>query len=277
MHIGKLVENLYIVSTPIGNLEDITLRALRILKNADIVACEDTRRTKKLLLHYGLLNKKLVSYHEFNERTESKKLIEQMESGKSVAVVCDAGTPCISDPGYRIVKLARQRGIKVIPIPGASAAVAALSASGFPSDKFMFYGFLPRKEGQLRRSLTEISSLPYTVIAYESPHRILKTLEEIKDLMPKRKIGLYREITKLNEEFIDGTAEEILLNAKSFKGEIVLLFPPSDNMAEVDLNNLIEKLRKEGKDFKETVKLARNITGKPKREIYQRALEIFKR
>ncbi|ADY73632.1 Ribosomal RNA small subunit methyltransferase I [Desulfurobacterium thermolithotrophum DSM 11699] len=284
MHSSERIGKLYIVATPIGNLEDITFRALKVLKEVDLIACEDTRRTIKLLNYYKIPVKKLVPYHEHNERKVSKKLIKELLSGKDIALVSDAGTPCISDPGYRIVSLAREKKIDVIPIPGASAVIAALSASGFPTDRFLFVGFLPKKELQLKKTIKEISKLPYTVVAYESPHRLEKTLKILKEMIPEKKIGIYREITKLNEEFLEGNPgkllNELTLEDK-LKGEFVLLFYPSkeekENENEKSLDEILLQLKEEGNSLKTTVKEACQRTGLPKNEVYKRALELFSR
>ena len=280
MHSGKGIGTLYVVATPIGNLKDITLRALEVLRKVSVVACEDTRQTLKLLSHYGIKGKKLVPYHEHNEKEASRKLISLLKEGNDVALVSDAGTPTISDPGYRLVKLSREEGIKVVPVPGVSAFVAALSASGFPTDKFLFYGFLPRKEGKLKEALNEISSFPYTVVAYESPHRLERTLVLLNSLFPDWEIGLYKEITKLNEEFLKGKAGELLKELKEkgkLKGEFVLIFPPygKSSLSE-GVEDFLLSLREEGYSLKEAVKLARERFKLPKRELYSLALKLFR-
>ncbi len=266
---------LYVVATPIGNLKDITLRALETLKNADIIAAEDTRRTKELLSAFNITGKKLISYHEHNEEEAAEKIINLLKAGNSICLVSDAGTPAISDPGFRVVKKAREENIKVVPIPGASAVIAALSASGFPSDKFLFYGFLPKKKKKRDEALTEIMQMPWTVVAYESPHRIEETLKAIHNLNPEKKIAVYREITKLHEEFLTGTAKEILKRLTP-KGEIVILFyPQKEEIIKIEPEELLKKFREEGKTLKEAVKKTCQITGLKKNEIYKKALEIF--
>ncbi len=279
MHSDKGVGVLYVVATPIGNLEDITLRAVKVLKEADLIACEDTRRTRKLLSHLGIEGKRLVPYHEHNEREQSERLISLLKEGSSVALVSDAGTPCISDPGYRLVNLARKEGIPVFPVPGASAVVAALSASGFPTDRFFFGGFLPRKEKALKEELKEAFSRPYTSVYYESPHRLERTLKLISELFPGREVGIYREITKLNEEFLRGKAEDLLSYLSSegkLKGEIVLLVPPGEETtSEVNPDELLRKLLSEGLSVKEAAKEAARVTGLPKKELYRRALQLL--
>ncbi len=279
MHSDKGVGTLYVVATPIGNLEDITLRAVKVLKEADLIACEDTRRTRKLLSHLGIEGKRLVPYHEHNEREQSERIISLLKEGSSVALVSDAGTPCISDPGYRLVSLARKEGVPVFPVPGASAVVAALSASGFPTDRFFFGGFLPRKEKALKEELKEAFSRPYTSVYYESPHRLERTLNLISELFPSREIGIYREITKLNEEFLKGKANELLTYLSSegkLKGEIVLLVPPGkETPSEVNPDELLRQLLSKGLPVKEAAKEAARVTGLPKRELYRRALQLL--
>ncbi|WP_456455453.1 16S rRNA (cytidine(1402)-2'-O)-methyltransferase [Thermovibrio sp.] len=280
MHSSKGIGTLYVVSTPIGNLKDITLRALEVLKAVPVIACEDTRQTLKLLSHYGIQGKRLIPYHEHNEREASQKLITLLKEGNSVALVSDAGTPTISDPGYRLVKLCRKEGIKVVPVPGATAFVAALSASGFPTDKFLFYGFLPRKEGKLTEALKEISSLPYTVVSYESPHRLERTLELIDSLFPDWEVGVYKEITKVNEEFFKGRAKELLKELKEkgkLKGEFVLIFPPYGKEPSAEsVEEFLLSLKEEGYSLKEAVKAAKERFKLPKRELYSIALKLFK-
>jgi len=279
---GKGLGELFVVATPIGNLKDFTLRALEVLKEVPVIACEDTRRTLKLLSHYGIEGKKLVAYHEHNEREAAERIVNLLKEGLSVALVSDAGTPTISDPGYRLVKRAREEGIKVVPVPGPSAVVAALSASGLPTDKFLFYGFLPRKEGRLKEALKEVASYPFTVVAYESPHRLERTLEVMGELYPEGEVGVYREITKLNEEFLFGKPLEVLKELKrgeKLKGEVVLLFPPEfgeEVKEEVNLEELLRELKEKGYPMKEAVREVKERFKLPKREVYKEALKIFK-
>jgi len=217
---------LYLVATPIGNLEDITLRALRVLKEVDVIACEDTRQTQKLLQHYAI-STRTTSYHEHNEMTKSAELVTQMQEGASVALVTDAGMPGISDPGYRLITLAIRHHVPVVPIPGASAFLAALVASGLPTDSFQFSGFLPAKRGERRTALETIKNSPRTQVFYEAPHRIGETMGEVVEVMgPSRHVVVAREVTKLHEEFLRGHAGEVLQNLKAretVKGEITLL------------------------------------------------------
>ncbi len=221
-----LAPGLYLVSTPIGNLEDITLRALRVLKEVDVIACEDTRQSQKLLSHFGI-STRTSSYHEHNEITRSAELVRDLEEGARVALVTDAGTPGISDPGYRLVSLAIRHHIPVIPIPGAAAFLAALVASGLPSDAFHFSGFLPAKGGQRKRMLESIQTSPRTEVFYEAPHRIKESIEDVVAVLgPERHIVVARELTKMHEEFLRGTAGQVVADLKErgdVKGEITLL------------------------------------------------------
>src|SRR5467141_4735845 len=217
---------LYLVGTPIGNLEDITLRALRVLKECDLIACEDTRQSQKLLNHYGITTR-TISYHEHNEMTRSAELVKEMQEGASVALVTDAGMPGISDPGFRLITLAIRHHVPVVPIPGASAFLAALVASGLPTDSFRFSGFLPAKRGERRAALEAIKSSPRTQVFYETPHRIVEALEDVVEVLgARRHVVIAREVTKLHEEFLRGRAGEVLQTLKSrdgVKGEITLL------------------------------------------------------
>src|SRR4051794_6033585 len=216
---------LYIVSTPIGNLEDITQRALRILRDADVVACEDTRHTRKLLNHFGIAAQ-AVSYHEHNEAERAGELCELLAAGKDVALVSDAGTPLVSDPGFRLVNAAIDRGLNVVPVPGAAALVAALSASGLPSDQFFFAGFLPARANVRRARLDELRVLNATLIFYEAPHRIAATLRDAREVLGNRAAVVARELTKLHEEFLRGTLDEltrVFTETAKARGEIVLM------------------------------------------------------
>jgi 16S rRNA (cytidine1402-2'-O)-methyltransferase len=217
---------LYLVATPIGNLEDITLRALRVLKKVDLIACEDTRQTQKLLNHYGITTR-TVSYHEHNEMTRAAELVKDLQEGTSVALVTDAGMPGISDPGFRLISLAIRHHLPVVPIPGVSAFLAALVASGLPTDSFRFSGFLPAKRGDRRAALEAMRASPRTQVFYEAPHRIVDALSDVVEVLGKdRHVVIAREVTKLHEEFLRGRASEILETLKSrdgVKGEITLL------------------------------------------------------
>ena len=267
---------LYIVATPIGNLEDMTFRAVRILKEAGRIACEDTRSTRKLLDHYGIATP-AVSYHEHNEADRTKELMERLQSGESIALVTDAGTPLISDPGYRIVKAARKAGVEVVPVPGACAAITALSASGLGTDAFYFGGFLPSKTQQRRKTLEQLGMMEATLAFYESPHRILETLAEISGLFPLRQVVLGRELTKLHEEFLVGTAGELraaLGLRPSIKGEFTVLldrFQPGEQIAgDETLDQRMQRLLGSGLSRMDAMKAAAREIGVSKREVYQR-------
>ncbi len=218
---------IYVVATPIGNMKDITLRAIDVLKEVDLILCEDTRRTRPLLTHYGISNE-LLSYNEHNERERIPKIIELLESGHDIALVSDAGTPGISDPGYRLVREARIRGVNVVPVPGPSAVIAALSVSGLPTDRFVFEGFLPRKKNRRLKRLEFLKNEDRTIIIYESVHRIERTLHEILDIMGDREVALCRELTKLHEEVKFGKLSEILSCEIKKKGEFVIVLRGKD-------------------------------------------------
>src|SRR5262245_44096505 len=269
---------LYLVATPIGNLEDITLRALRILKEADQIACEDTRHTQKLLIHYNI-SKPLVSYHEHNEMTRAPELVLAMEQGQQIALVSDAGMPLVSDPGYRLVTLALRHHIGVVPIPGPSALLAALSASGLPNEEFLFAGFLPARSGERRRALERLRIEDRTIIFYEAPHRIEETLADAREILGDRTACLAREVTKLHEEFRRGTLSEIIasLSDKPARGEITLLIgavPHEERAAQRDTSQSLaervdELIRQAKLDRKEALKLAAKERGMTKRAAYQ--------
>ena len=215
---------LYLIATPIGNLEDITLRALRTLKECDVVAAEDTRRTGQLLKHFGI-SKPLLSYFQFNEAKRSEEIIGRLQRGEKIALVTDAGSPGISDPGERVVRAARAAGLRVESVPGPCALVAALTASGLPTDEFHFIGFLPHKSGQRRKQLEALQAFAGTLVLYESPYRIEKLLTELAEVFPDRQVVLARELTKKFEEFLRGTPTELLevTKKRSLKGEFVVL------------------------------------------------------
>jgi len=216
---------LYLVATPVGNLEDITLRALSTLKKVDIIACEDTRHTAKLLTRYGIGTPR-ESYHKFNEQSRTKRLIQMLHEGKNVALVSDSGTPLVSDPGYELVTSCRKEGIPVIPIPGPSSVIAALIGSGLPTDSFFFAGFLPARKSLRRRRLQELADIPATLILFEAPHRILASLEDMAAILGPRTASIARELTKVHEEFLHGTFAELLavLQARpKIQGEITVV------------------------------------------------------
>jgi 16S rRNA (cytidine1402-2'-O)-methyltransferase len=227
---APLAPALYLVGTPIGNLEDITLRALRVLRGAAVIACEDTRQTQKLLNHFDI-HTKTTSYHEHNEAERAPELIARIQIGDSIALVTDAGMPAVSDPGHRLVTLAIKNNVSVFPIPGPSAFLSALVASGLPADNFQFHAFLPSKSGQRRKMLEHLRASDCVHIFYEAPHRILETLKDIAEILgPARHVVVSRELTKIHEEFLRGSAEEVLAIANTrgeLKGEITLLIDKS--------------------------------------------------
>ena len=231
---STLAPGLYLVGTPIGNLEDITIRALRVLKEADVIACEDTRHTQKLLNHYSIATR-TTSYHEHNEMTRAPELAVELEQGARIALVSDAGMPGISDPGFRLISLAIRHHLPVVPIPGASAFLAALIASGLATDSFRFSGFLPAKRGRRRQLLESIQASPRTQVFYEAPHRVKEAVEDIVEVLgAERQVVLAREVTKIHEEFLRGTSVEVLGELKSrgaIKGEITLLLAKADEGA----------------------------------------------
>jgi len=271
---------LYLVSTPIGNLEDITLRAIRILKEVDSIACEDTRHTQKLLNHYGI-KKRLVSYHEHNENTRAPELISELKNGASVALVTDAGTPIVSDPGHRLVALCAENNIPVIPIPGASAALAALSASGISAERVLFVGFLPARQGERRRALAELANNSATLVFFEAPHRIANMLNDAAEILGPRPAALARELTKLHEEFLRGTLADLAkkLNSTPLKGEFTLVVgPPAEQEAVapkgLTLRQRVEQLiRTETLDRKAALKQAAREFGIARREAYKQLLQ----
>ena len=273
---------LYLVATPIGNLEDITLRALRVLKEADMIACEDTRQTQKLLNHYGIATR-TVSYHEHNEMTRAAELVKDLQEGTSVALVTDAGMPGISDPGFRLISLAIRHHVPVVPIPGVSAFLAALVASGLPTDSFRFSGFLPPKRGERRAALEAVKSSPRTQVFYEAPHRIVETISDVVEVLGSaRHVVIAREVTKLHEEFLRGRAGEILETLKSrdgVKGEITLLLGKAeepdarvdaDAPARVSIRQRVEQIMAEEKlDEKAALKKVAKELGVSKSEAYR--------
>ena len=264
--------SLYIVATPIGNLEDITYRAVRVLREASLIACEDTRQTRKLLDHYGI-QKPTVSYHDHNETERAQELVARMLGGESVALVTDAGTPLVSDPGYRLVNAAILNEIPVLPIPGPSAALTALAGSGLPTDAFHFGGFLPPKMGARARLLEALAGEEATLVFYEAPHRILEALQAIQDALGPRPVVVARELTKLHEEFLRGSAEEIraqLAARDAIKGEFTILIgkatqpPPDDTPVE----EAVEALVRAGAPRMDAIKQVARRRGLSKREVY---------
>lgn len=272
--------SLYLVSTPIGNLEDITLRALRVLKEVDLIACEDTRHTRKLLDHFGI-RKPVISYHEHNEQARAAELAGRLAQGESIAVVTDAGTPGISDPAYRIVRAAIEQGVEVVPIPGPAALIAGLVASGLPTDSFYFGGFLPPRKGARRTRLDELRSERSTLVFYESPHRIREALSDAEEVLGDRDASLARELTKLHEQFLRGRLSEIRarLDVQSPRGEMTLVIAGcgDDNLyatEQISLTAQVDKLMDdEGLTRSDALKAVARSRGLSKREAYQKLLE----
>jgi 16S rRNA (cytidine1402-2'-O)-methyltransferase len=267
---------LYIVATPIGNLEDITLRAIRTLKEADVIAAEDTRHTQVLLRHFAI-NTPLTSFHEHNERAKTARLVTRLERGESIALVSDAGTPAISDPGYRLVVAAIGAGIRVIPIAGPSALIAALSAAGLPTDGFDFRGFLPARKQERRSRLQELRDGRYTMVFYETPHRLQESLDDVREILGDRRMVLAREVTKLHEEFLRGRISEVIgeVSRREIRGEMTLVIEgcsDSNAASEEALVDEIDKLKAEGMRIKEIAEIIGEKYGYSKREIYRLAL-----
>lgn len=281
---GKNTEaqgELYLCGTPIGNLEDITIRALRILKEVDLIAAEDTRHTQKLLNYYEI-NTPLTSYHQHNRREKGAALLEALQGGKKIALVSDAGMPGISDPGHDLVKEAIALGIKVTPIPGPTALIAALVASGFSTDAFTYYGFFPRTKKEQKDVLLRLEKEENTAIFYEAPHRINATLKALGERFPQRRVVVGRELTKVYEEFLRGTPKEILQTweGKPPKGEITLLVEghsPDETNSEQPLmepREYLEALLEAGMDKKEAIKETAKAFSIPKQEVYKLAVKI---
>ena len=270
---------LYLVATPIGNLEDITERALRVLKEVDLIACEDTRHTRVLLQHYGIKTK-MLSYHEHNERERAAELSALLETGASVAVVADAGTPGISDPGFRLVNDALKRGVRVVPVPGPTAFVAALIASGLPTDEFFFGGFLPARATQRRARLTKARALNSTLVFYEAPHRIAQTLADAREILGEREAAVARELTKLHEEIARGRLSELAKRFDSEEaacGEMVLVIDrnvigleAAESDSEIDIVARVAALESEGLDHRAALKRAARELGLNRSEAYRR-------
>jgi 16S rRNA (cytidine1402-2'-O)-methyltransferase len=268
---------LYVVATPIGNLEDITYRAVRILRESAAIACEDTRQTRKLLDHYGI-STPLISYHEHNEASRAAELVARLENGETIALVSDAGTPLISDPGYRVVRAAVEQGIVVVSIPGASAILTALAASGLPTDAFRFAGFLPAKQGQRRRLLDELKHEQATLVFYEAPHRITESLDDIQQVLGSRQVVVARELTKLHEEILRGTAADLKATLESrpaIKGEMTVLIGKGDAPADTSTSipEAVAALENAGIPRMDAIKQVAKERGLAKRDIYNELLE----
>lgn len=271
---------LFVVATPIGNLEDITLRALRVLREADLIACEDTRHTRKLLAHYRI-STPTSSYHEHNEQQRTGWLVERLESGTDIALVSDAGTPSISDPGYRLVRAALERGVRVSPIPGACAIISALSISGRPTDSFAFLGFLPGRRAARRNRLRALRSESRTLLFFESPLRLASTLSDIDEILDSREVTVAREMTKVHEQLVTGTATELasLFRSRRPKGEVVVVVEKSspetdaaESVSDRELDLRFEGLVDQGLSRKDAIKHLAKELASPKRELYLRLL-----
>src|SRR5271155_5203577 len=270
---------LYLVGTPIGNLEDLTLRALRILKEVDQIACEDTRHTQKLLSHYDI-HKPLVSYHEHNELTRAPELVISLEQGAKIALVSDAGMPLVSDPGHRLVTLCLRHHVPVVPVPGPSALLAALAASGLPNEEFLFVGFLPNRTGERRRALERLRIEDRTIILYEAPHRIAECVADAREVLGNRSACVAREVTKLHEEFRRGKLSELFasLTERPAKGEITLLIGAEDPADARTPANSVQSLAERVEELihqpklaqKKALKLAKKEHGLPRREAYDK-------
>ena len=273
---------LYIIATPIGNLEDITLRALRILKEVDLIAAEDTRHTRKLLTHYAITTP-LTSYHDHIESTKAPVLIETLQGGKSIALVSDAGTPCISDPGYRLVKSASEADIAVVPIPGPSMLTALLSVGGLPTDRFTFEGFLPAKKNQRQKVLQALRREERTLIFYESPRRLVSSLADMVEILGDRHIVIGRELTKKFEEILRGPTGEVLggLQKRQIKGEVALLVEGWDDtgekVIEQSAEELMQHLLADGAGLKEAARTVSEACQMSKREAYALGVQIKER
>ena len=270
---------LYLVATPIGNLEDITHRAVRLLREVSVIACEDTRHTRKLLNHYGI-NTRTISYHEHNERERALELLRLLEAGSHVAIVSDAGTPGISDPGFQLARLAIESAVQVVPVPGPSALIAALIASGLPTDEFFFGGFLPARSGARRKRLAELSPVPATLVFYEAPHRIAAALKDAHEILGEREAVVARELTKMHEEIARGRLSELAArfsSSKSARGEMVLIVDRTVIKAEledtapvVSIAALVTALEAEGLDHRAALKKAARELGLSRDEAYRR-------
>ena len=273
---------LYLVATPIGNLADITHRALQVLKDVDLIACEDTRHTNKLLNHYGVTTK-TISYHEHNEQQRAEHLIEKLKDGSNIAVVSDAGTPSISDPGFRLVRAAIENDIAVVPVPGPSALISALIAAGLPTDEFFFAGFLPSRPNARRARLTELQSVPGTLIFYEAPHRLAATLKDAFEILGEREAVVARELTKLHEEIRRGRLSQLAADyadrKNDIRGEIVVLIDRNviggvTAQATVSVADLVEQFEQSGLDHRAALKKAARELGLSRAEAYRQLIVL---
>ncbi|MDE0030920.1 MAG: 16S rRNA (cytidine(1402)-2'-O)-methyltransferase [Deltaproteobacteria bacterium] len=272
---------LYVVATPIGNLEDITLRALRVLREVDLIAAEDTRHTRKLLSRYDIATP-VTSYHEGNERTKAGVLARRLEAGEDIALVSDAGTPTISDPGYHLIRAAAEMGVGVTPVPGVSAATAALSVCGLATDRFVFQGFLPARQGRRQEVLRQLGEDDRTLVLYEAPHRIREALRDMYDVLGDRAAMVGRELTKVHEELLRGTLSELAerFDDADVKGEFVVVIagrserpPVSEEVLRAEIGRLLEA----GGSANEVAKLVARTFSLAKRDVYKRVLEVAKR
>ncbi|SNB46356.1 16S rRNA (cytidine(1402)-2'-O)-methyltransferase [Geobacter sp. DSM 9736] len=270
---------LYIVATPIGNLEDITYRAIRILREADLIAAEDTRHSRKLLAHYGI-SRPLTSYFDHNKTLKGDYILDRLREGLSVALISDAGTPCISDPGYQLVRDAVEAQIPVVPVPGACAAIAALSAAGLPTDAFVFEGFLPNRRSRRREKLAAVAGERRVLIFYESPNRLADTLLDLFELYGDRQAVVARELTKIHEEFARGTISTLRerFQKGTVRGEVVLLVMPAEEAAPAEgpavADLLLRYIETEGLSVKDAVRRVALETGSPRSEVYDEALRM---
>jgi len=269
---------LYLVATPIGNLADITHRALDVLNKVALIACEDTRHTRKLLQHYGI-GTRTISYHEHNEQDRARQLVELLREGKDVAIVSDAGTPAISDPGFRLVRAAIESEVTIVPVPGPSALISALTAAGLPTDEFYFAGFLPPRSNARRTKLSELKSIPATLIFYEAPHRLAETLKDAYETLGERKAVVARELTKLHEEIRRGRLSELAVHYSNEepRGEIVLLIDRNvlDNDSRTtteSIASLVDQLERDGLDHRAALKKAARELGLSRAEAYRRLM-----
>lgn len=271
---NKMLGKLYVVATPIGNLEDITLRALNVLKDVNVIAAEDTRHTLKLLNHFQI-SKPLISYHRHNEETKTQILIQKLKEGQNIALVSDAGTPGICDPGEEVIKACIEHDIQVIPIPGACAMINALIASGIDTKEFIFIGFLPLHKKLRKEKLSEIEKANKTVIMYEAPHKLNSTLKDLQGILGDRRIVLARELTKIHEQFIRGTIDELIRQSGNLKGEMILIIEKQEapienrNFAELSLEEHYKLYEKQGLEKKEIIKKIAKDRNVNKNEIYQ--------
>ena len=278
---NSMFGKLFVVSTPIGNLEDITLRAVTVLKDCDVIACEDTRNTRKLLARYGI-ETPLTSYHEHNEVEKSPKLLERLKNGKNVGLVSDAGTPSVSDPGWRLVNLSIENNIEVVPVPGPSAVLSALVVSGLPTDSFLFLGFFPRTVGKKKELLKDVKRYPYTLVLYESARRLSRTLNLMLEILGDRNICVAREMTKLYEEVIRGSVSEvisILSEKESVKGEVTIVLEGDqegrDEISTEEVKRTLLAMKQRGTALSDAVRTVCESSGASRNSVYRIALGIW--